>query len=247
MSLERFRDLTFEGFRELARDGSLSAHEKVGFPNSYREGKEPAILADIRAKLSNLETSGGLILDVGPGCSGVARGLIELCGERGHSLFLIDSAEMLRLLPNPPCVTKVPGRFPDDCAAFLHQHRGRLDAILVYSVIQYVAREASAEEFLDRCLELLAAGGQLLIGDVPNRSMRERFLGSAAGREFVRGFAGEAKGPPAPASENLAIDDAAMLALIERARRAGYDAFLLPQAPGLPMAGRREDLLIRKP
>jgi hypothetical protein len=29
-------------------------------------------------------------------------------------------------------------------------------------------------------------------------------------------------------------------------RAAGYEAFVMPQAPNLAMAGRREDILIRK-
>ena len=53
----RFADLTFEEFRQLATDPALSAYEKIGFPNEYREGYEPAIYADIAAKLPPLASS----------------------------------------------------------------------------------------------------------------------------------------------------------------------------------------------
>jgi hypothetical protein len=38
-----------------------------------------------------------------------------------------------------------------------------------------------------------------------------------------------------------------MIALLLRARAAGADAYIVPQDPALPMANRREDILIRKP
>ncbi len=249
MDPSRFADLTFEGFRELARDASLSLHEKVGFPDSYRAGREKDIVADIRTKLSNLERAGRRVLDIGPGCGGVAREIVELCGAKGHSLTLIDSAEMLALLPGEPFAVKQPGRFPEDCAGFLAANRGGLDAILAYSVAQYVFRESNLFAFFDACLELLAEGGQLLIGDIPNQSMRKRFLSSPRGARFHQDLHGAGEFPIVAfnALEPGQIDDATLLALVLRARSAGYDAFLVPQGEGLPMANRREDLLVRKP
>jgi SAM-dependent methyltransferase len=249
MDPNRFTDLTYDGFRELARDESLSPHEKVGFPDSYRAGKEEAILRDVRAKLTNLELADRRVLDVGPGCGGVALGLLALCRDKGHVLTLIDSAEMLALLPGESFAAKLPGRFPEEHAAFLAENRGRLDAILVYSVVQYVFREGNVFAFFDACLELLADGGQLLIGDIPNQSMRKRFFSSANGVRFHQEFTGTGEAPAV--SQNTLepghIDDGALLGLVLRARSAGYDAFLLPQAADLPMANRREDLLVRKP
>jgi len=43
------------------------------------------------------------------------------------------------------------------------------------------------------------------------------------------------------------IDDSVLIGIILRARAAGYDAYLLPQPSDLPMANRREDILIKKP
>jgi hypothetical protein len=38
-----------------------------------------------------------------------------------------------------------------------------------------------------------------------------------------------------------------VFALLQRARLAGFDAYVLPQDPALPMANRREDVLIIRP
>jgi hypothetical protein len=67
---DRFKNITFEGFREFAKDESLSKYEKIGFPDSYREGMEENIFADIKGKLGNLCKRNKVIMDIGPGCSG---------------------------------------------------------------------------------------------------------------------------------------------------------------------------------
>jgi hypothetical protein len=103
--------------------------------------------------------------------------------------------------------------------------------------------------FVDALAGLLAPGGQLLIGDIPNASMRRRFLSSAAGRTYHQAHFGDAA-PPEIAFNRLepgAIDDAVVLGCIARLRAAGFDAFVVPQSPELPMANRREDILIHRP
>lgn len=247
--LARFARLDYDRFRDLARDEELSPHERIGFPDSYREGMEGRILADVRSKLTRLDSPGALVLDIGPGCGRLAGAIIDHCRSRAERLVLIDSPEMLNRLPEDPFLDKVPGRFPDECGPFLAHHRGRIDAVLVYSVLHYVFVQQSVFEFLDRSLELLAPGGQMLLGDLPNCSMRNRFFSSEAGRSFHREFMQTTDAPvvehgvPTPGQ----IDDSVVLALISRARTAGFDAYLLPQAPDLPMANRREDVLIRRP
>ncbi len=75
-------DLTFEGFRALAQNPHLSANERIGFPETYRDGFEEAILRDIAAKLPALLGTGATIVDIGPGCAGLPHRLIDLCRER---------------------------------------------------------------------------------------------------------------------------------------------------------------------
>lgn len=246
---ERFKGLTYEGFRRLATDESLSAYEKIGFPTSYREGKERFIFRDIESKLSNLRDKGRVILDIGPGCSELPAMMMELCQRNEHTLLLVDSAEMLALIPDSPCATKIGGRFPQDCASLIEQFQGRVHAIIIYSVLQYVFAESNLFEFLDRCLLLLDHSGEMLIGDVPNISKRKRFFSSPNGVRFHQEFTGTTESP-AVAFNRLEcgeIDDSVILSLLLRARTAGFDAYVLPQAENVPMANRREDILIRRP
>jgi 2-polyprenyl-3-methyl-5-hydroxy-6-metoxy-1,4-benzoquinol methylase len=245
----RFDSLTFDGFRELATADGLSRFERIGFPDSYRDGYEAAIFRDVRAKLTNLDRRGQTVFDIGCGCSDLPRLLAETCRRQGHALVLCDSAEMLGHVPDEPFARKATGRFPTDCAELVAGFAGRVDAILVYSVLQYVFVEGSVFDFVDACLSLLAPGGQLLLGDIPNHSKRKRFFLSAAGVAHHRAFTGTNEVPAVGfnALERSKIDDAVVLAILGRARAAGFDAYVVPQAPDLPMANRREDVLIVRP
>lgn len=245
----RFAGLSFERFRELARTSDISQYEKIGFPSSFRDGKEPAIFSDILRKLSNLKKTSQLVLDIGPGCSDLPHLLHSHCQRQQHTLLLADSAEMLQLLPDAAEIRKYPGRFPRDCGPLLAEYAGRVDVILSYSVLQYAFTDGGVFDFLDRALGLLAEGGEMLLGDIPNISKRKRFFSSTAGIRSHHDFTGTVEDPevvfnrPEPGN----IDDSVILALIARARTAGFDAYVVPQHPALPMANRREDILIRRP
>lgn len=243
--------LDYEGFRALAQDGRLTDHEKIGFPPAYREGFEDAIWADITAKLPMLtQAQGQTVVDIGPGCAALPKRLIELCRDRGHTLVLVDSPEMLALLPDLAGVTrKCEGLFPNNAAAVSAVAGGPADALLCYSVLHYIHLDASSLDFIDATAALLAPGGRALIGDIPNLSKRRRFFATERGQAFHRAFTGSTEpydvtqDAPAPGK----IDDAVLADLIARAQSRGCDAYLLPQAPDLPMANRRDDLLLVRP
>lgn len=243
-----FSNLTFDDFKRLAKDESLSKYERIGFPDSYRSGFEEKIFLDIQRKLSNLGNNCCCVLDIGPGCSELPRMLIDHCRGNGHRLTLVDSAEMLALLPDHTHVDKVAARYPD-CLDEIAGLRGRVNAILCYSVLQYIFAEAAFFRFLDVSLSLLAPGGQMLIGDIPNQSKRKRFFSSETGIAFHREFMKTDGMPEVKFNqiEHDQIDDAVLFSLVQRARAQGFDAYVVPQDSALPMANRREDILIVRP
>jgi hypothetical protein len=246
---ERFKDLTYEGFRALARADGLSPYQQIGFPDSYRRGHEEAIFRDVCAKLPGLHARGKVVLDIGPGCSGLPRMLIELCRRQGHTLLLCDSLEMLAHLPDGPGLIKVPGRYPAEVGRLFAEFASRVDVILCYSVLHYVFVEQPLFGFLDRSLQLLAEGGQCLLGDIPNGSKRKRFFHSAAGVRHHQQFTASGEVPAVEFNtlEPGKIDDAVVLGILGHCRAAGFDAYVVPQPPELPMANRREDVLVYRP
>ena len=245
---KKFADLSFDDFRRMAGDDSLSQYERIGFPDSYRAGKEEAIFDDITSKLPALSGRDKVVLDVGPGCSGLPFMLVELCRRQGHTLLLVDSAEMLARLPEEPFVRKFPAYYPR-CEELFAEYAGRVDVLLCYSVLHYVFAESNLWDFLDASLGLLAGGGQMLLGDVPNVSKRRRFFSSAAGLKLHQEFTKTETTPEVVFNrvERGQIDDAVVLSLVARARAEGCDAYVVPQREDLPMANRREDILFRKP
>ncbi len=245
----RFENLTFDDFRKLATDPKLSRHEKVGFPDSYREGKEDDIFQDICGKLTNLSLPGKKVLEIGPGCSELPVMLAQLCERNGGQLIFVDSDEMLTFLPQAGHITKYAGTFPAALGNDLGNWVGKTDAILAYSVIQYIFTEGNLWSFVDHCLSLLADSGEILFGDVPNITMRKRFFASAAGEAVHRDYTGSDKKPEVIFNqlESGQMDDSVVLGILARARAQGFHAWVMPQAKTLPMANRREDILIRKP
>lgn len=244
----RFSNIGFEEFRRFAKEKGLSKYERIGFPDEYRKDFEETIFIDIRSKLTNLDNKNLKIVDIGPGCSDLPIMLINLCCENNHQLTMIDSEEMLSLLPNYPFINKVPSLFPN-CPEWLESNQKAIDVILCYSIFHYVFLDTAFFRFLDCALSLLSPGGQMLIGDIPNISKRKRFFSSESGIRFHKEFMKTANEPQVVFNniEYDQIDDAVIFSLLQRARMQGFDAYVLPQGKKLPMANRREDILITRP
>lgn len=240
-------EFTFDDFRARAKDERLSKWEKVGFPDSYRKGKDIFIFNDIVEKLQ-LRRNNLMLLDIGSGCSELVELLIQHARASHSQLVLVDSAEMLQSIAPEKLhsgVTLVPGYFPA-IENFKESYSGKMDAVLVYSVLQYVFLEQNIFGFLHACVELLKPNGRLLLGDIPNFSARERFLLSTAGEEFRKNAADIPAHLSVVHENQERMDDSIVFAILSRFRSFGCETYLLPQAEQLPFAGRREDILIIK-
>lgn len=244
----RFQKLGFDDFRKMAKDPSLSVHERIGFPDEYRAGKDDAILRDIVSKLPLLAEKNQIVLDIGPGCGSLAFRFLEHCRKQSHRVIAVDAEEVLNHLPDDDFIEKLPAYFPN-CPELFQKQEGKINVVVAYSIFHYVFTESSFFGFLDRALSLLAGGGEFLIGDIPNVSMRKRFFSSEAGIRFHQNFTGRNERPTVEFNtiEHESIDDSVILAILARARAAGFEAYVLPQNRELPMANRREDILIRRP
>lgn len=239
-------EFTFKDFKKRALDTSLSNIEKVGFPDSYRKDSEALILEDISTKLL-LDQESISVLDVGCGCSGLTELMIEKAKKNSFELTLVDSEEMLSNLKNvnDKNIKLVPGYFPE--IESIKNSKGSFDAILVYSVLQYVFLEQNIYTFIHRCIDLLKTDGRLLLGDIPNFEARKRFLESGDGHKFISNQNKESStGVDIQHENEERIDDAVIMSILTRFRKFGCETYLMPQNKNLPFGNRREDILIVK-
>jgi SAM-dependent methyltransferase len=249
MSIEKFKNpYRFEDFKHLAIDPSLSKYEKIGFPDSYRAGKEEAIFDDIISKLQISEKKDQILLDIGPGCSDLPNMIHQHAFSKGCAILLVDAQEMLDLLPSNEHTTKYTGQFPDQVPELLINYQNRIDYIVSYSTLLCVFYDNCLFRFIDAAVSLLKPGGRFLIGDVPNISRRKRFFSSEAGKQFHKDFMNTNEDPEVHHAqlEPGQIDDGVIFGILQRYRGFGFDTFLLPQNESLPFANRREDILIVK-
>ncbi len=109
-------------------------------------------------------------------------------------------------------------------------------------------------KLIDRACALLASGGRLLLGDIPNSDRKARFNDSPKGIAFgsewkkLRETSTEDHFSAFDKVANLAtLDDDKVLSILTRYRKAGFNAFVVEQNPNLPFGHTREDIIIVRP
>ena len=237
--------MTFETFKTMASDKGLSKYEKIGFPDDYREEYEENIFNNINIIL-RLDRKGIVFFDIGCGCSELPKLIIKNAIKNRQNLYMVDSEEMLVHLPNKDNIFKTPGKFPDEIS--LLEYKNKVDAIVLYSVLQHIVLDMNPFHVIDEAVKLLNDGGRLLIGDIPNISKRNRFFASNTGLKFHQNFTKMDTDPEYEFNTLIEdkIDDSLVFAILNRYRNAGFETYLLEQPTDLPMGNRREDILIVK-
>lgn len=241
-------EISFERYGRLAMlDLSYTEMSERGLSTIAAQKKA---LVDIMAKLDLQPEDQCLEI----GC-GVGNMLIPLSYFVGH-MSGIDHENCLEIVKkrcSADNITLIPGNF-----LALDPGKETFDKILVYSVLQYLSRE-QLFSFVDKALGLLRTGGKMLLGDLPNNSLRERFLASPSGKKFEEEWRKKyaanrhsdiyikAAQQAEPDPENVAFDDALVLELVAYLRDSGVHASILPQPRDLPFGNSREDILVTRP
>ncbi len=89
---------------------------------------------------------------------------------------MVDSKEMLYLLPDEDHITNISGAFPDETSDLLANYKGYFNLINSYSVLPVIFGYSCIFKFIDSTVSLLKSGGRLLLVDIGNISMRKRFF-----------------------------------------------------------------------
>ena len=222
---------------------------------------EAAIWRDIQNKL--LPSPGQRILDIGVGSGSIAKQWVALSQHMSLHLHFVDFPAVINRLRSELEQSGIysldqceftSGIFPQSVPKELLA--SSFDRVVLYSVIHY---SDTPREMIDRSAMLLAPGGRMLIGDIPNLDKKGRFLSTKTGRAFdanykkiepeslrlypnYREFTSEARTAGAPP-----IDDDFILDVICSYRKKGFQAYVLEQPDGLSLNHTREDILICAP
>ncbi len=238
----------YDGYGELSARATCATALAGRYPT--QAAAETLIAGDVAAKLALGPTH--TLLEIG---CGVGNLLIPLSFRVATATGVDHPAIVARARTRfaDPSLAWIEGQFPDVVLA------GPFDRILIYSVVHYLDSLAAVEDFLDRALDLLAPGGRLLIGDLPNSDRKRRFQASPAGQAFETEWRAMSIGAADAAERRAqaeafggttslgAFSDADILALLGRYRRCGCHTYVLAQDPALPFGHTREDLVIVKP
>ena len=232
--------VTFENYARLSKQG-VSPTVEAGRYASQAEA-ERRIVPDVMAKL-DLQPDDS-VLEIGCGTGNL---LIPIS-------FLVDTVTGV---DHPDILTRLETRFPDRIEPlpgnFLDIPLDRkFSKILIYSVLHCLTDEPEATAFLEKALRLVAPGGRLLLGDLPNANRKTRFLESDTGKAFEAEW--RKQGGANFSHHDLGLardsdvfqpDDRSIAALASLGHRLGFNAYLMPQNTNLPFGHTREDLLFQ--
>jgi ubiquinone/menaquinone biosynthesis C-methylase UbiE len=238
--------ISFENFGLLAQN--LTDFTQIAGRYDFQKEAESLVIFDILQKLK-LKPSDHC-LDIGCGTGNILLPLSFFI----KSITGLDNSHVIaalnkRISVELTNIELISGNFLDI------DLKETFDKILVYSVIHYLESKEEVLEFINKASRLLKPGGKLLVADIPNLSKKKRFQNSSYGNKFEKEWAKKTAIQSEPSrqniklekdNENVLLDDYLILSVLEEARIKGFNSFLLPQSPDLPMGYTREDILIEK-
>lgn len=237
---------SFEYYARIA-NASISNVEKSGRYKMQKED-EKRIMFDILKKLKiNPKDS---LLDIGCGTGNLSIPLSFFCSK----LTAIDNSKVINVLKERSIGIKNISYIKGD---FLSSNiNDKFDKILIYSIIHYLKDNLELFKFIDKAISLISNGGRLLLGDIPNVSLKTRFMNSKSGKEYIKQWNSKLKSnkinnPVLKAgvddNQTPIFDDKLITKMIDYIRSKNFNAYLLPQPSNLPFGYTREDILVVSP
>jgi SAM-dependent methyltransferase len=233
---------SFENYRRVAAQEGIDDTEVAG-RFRFQGDAERLIVGDLLGKLRPGPEHTLLEIGCGPGNL-----LVPLSAHVRACVGIDNDAALARLARRVPPGRQVEGIAGDFMSIALAARR--FDRVLIYSVMQYLDDAETAWKFIARALSLVAPGGRLLVGDLPNQSKKRRYAESASGRAGVQSWRAQVDSAgPHPLDTQprddalLDIDDDLVLSWMAAGRKLGFETYLLEQPPELPFGNSREDLL----
>ncbi len=172
-----------------------------------------------------------------------------------HSTTGIDHPTLLahiksRVPKESDTLTLIPGNF------LTREVSGTFSRILIYSVIQYLRDEEEVLAFIRKAAGHLRPGGKMLIGDIPNKDIKTRFLTSERGKAFTvaweekvatnRKEGGQEHRAPMTNTPLVTLDDALVEKILQMLEGLQMRTRRVAQPETLALCYTREDIIAEK-
>jgi len=229
----------YEEYEKIAK--VIECDTQIAGRYSFQKEDEKRIVPDILGKL-NINSSDSL-LEIGCGTGNL---LIPLSFYVSKAVG-IDNKNAIQKLLSRANLANLEG-FVGNFLTYDTSHLGKFNKILMYSVLHYLSNRKEVYCFIDKALTLLDEEGVLVIGDIPNTSLKNNFLKSDVGKEFTEHWQERMKKDISKVysspMESYVFNDENIFDMMKHIKKQGYRAYLLPQPSNLPFGYTREDLIV---
>ena len=216
----------------------------------FQAAAESRIIWDVVSKTS--PKADDRLLDIGAGAGLVTIPLSFMVRE----VVAMDDPRVIARLRSRYCDNKISfleGNFPERLP------EGSFDIIVAYSVLQYMPDISAVTQFALDAARLLAPGGRLLLGDLPNKDAKIRLAQSRDAEHHAQEWKEELRRSQTDFALRKSLDEALstvpaqgvfsdkeLCDLLLALRSAGFVAYIAPQPHNLPFGLTREDILVRR-
>jgi FkbM family methyltransferase len=240
------KKISFQEFNKIASTNFRSSARASGFPDVFRNQGATVVHQEIIEKLNLKNLKNKKVVEIGPGVSPLPHMMSSFC--RSHKILLkfIDGSNVLGHLPTATFIEHFPDEFPANIDNYFSRC-ANAGAVICYSVSQYISSYSLFVKLIKCATSLLAPGGRLLLGDIPNSDMRMRFLNSKTGEQsksYI--YKNKIRYNRFLQTQSTYLNDANLINILTTQRNKGYHAWIVPQKNLLPQSNKREDLLIER-
>ena len=213
----------------------------------FQKKEEKKIINEI-TKILELNKS-DKIIDIGCGTGDV---VIPL-SRKVKSITAVDYPKIIDLLKKRSDKQRVQNMNFISSDMLKLKTKKKFNKVLAYSLIHYMKDKNQLKKFIKKLLDLTSSNGIILIGEIPNISMKKRFLKSKIGKEINKKFLHNLNKLKQKYTSQfnynekfIQIYDKEIRFMINYCNQIGVDAYVLPIKKGLPFSYTRVNLLIKK-
>jgi ubiquinone/menaquinone biosynthesis C-methylase UbiE len=213
----------------------------------FQKKEEKKIINEI-TKILELNKS-DKIIDIGCGTGDV---VIPL-SRKVKSITAVDYPKIIDLLKKRSDKQKVKNMKFISSDMLKLKTKKKFNKVLAYSLIHYMRDKNQLKKFIKKLLGLTSSNGIILIGEIPNISMKKRFLKSKIGKKINKKFLHNLNKLKQKYTSQfnynekfIQIYDKEIRFMINYCNQIGVDAYILPIKKNLPFSYTRINLLIKK-